>query len=1188
MFYKNWINKSRIFFVVLLLFVCCNEDKSIILNPSNGESYKYIQLDASAESYSFRPDTFNAGKSSRLYLSRDDSFKSYVLFKLKSELFTDNLICNEEDINKIKSVDLRIPIVTDLSNFLNSFPDSSQIYDYDFETHPDNQVKAYLLEDSIDNDFEESALIHEDGYIEISNLSELSQFPVNIVANSSSDNLSIDLRGYLYSIYDISTTDSEIDCESLIYSDCICNSWQDSTCLEANNACYWNNPTSNINNYTNGNFCFNNQSIALENNLDDWCNGINGDINILLDFSGMPNGEDFIEFYSTDSESDYTVPYLLVRYDVNDVGQEYVFKYHIDSVESDYLDNMDFISNISDDSQQSGMVLGIDNSILSFVDMNNSNNLDCSISDCSQFETNPMIEQNYEGELFSFEITLDEIYSDMYSEIDFYFNNVYFVYQELDPSGDNWEDCGTDGDCSIIDEDNSQDNTVWDIGEKEEGNGRWDFQDCGLDGDCDKIDSDGSQENGIVNGNEKHELFDDYGLDLCPDQNESGNGQCDEENSLYNIEGTENNGAWDKGDGVLGDYESCEQFECEIYYDYGLDEVDDNYESGCFDENNGGKLDLNNNETYSDILQSYGQDILTLDVYTNINGQTICGPVHWEDNCHKIGGRVTCSENDPNGDNYNEDPANDNWPENDCGSDGNCLIEDIDGSQGNGVWDLGERTENNNRYDVGEIFFDYGVDGLPDLYENFDYAIEDDNWNDCGADGDCDIIDETQNNGIWDIGEGTENNGQYDEGETYFDYGIDQLDSKDEEGYNNVGKENNLKYDVGEIFFDYGLDHCLNGNELNDGTCCDSGDCGISLTEYEDPHNDNYLIDPNSDNYNEETNPDGKENNNIRDVSEDLLIEEMYYDYGFDQIVNEEENNYYANLVDLALGSNLYSLQLSANDYNQSDENITNYSKPSFSSTDNLGLWISSIERIDQDRYKINVDIHSYIDVIAFQFQLKHIPYNQEIETLESRSLYLFSPEFNDENSNGFPESSEFVENGIKYILDASIYQLPNWCLENQNCAESDNGFDISYGYGKKIKLDFVYDVQGVNHLFDEFISDKQNSNISDELTSLIFYFDKSDNSSHDVINGSSIIVEYLDENNNYVLFDDVNIGKSISSDIDSVKIDIGPLIQKYINNEIDYRGIILSSGSASFNFSNISIIRNGENKPKLELFYSE
>ena len=124
--------------------------------------------------------------------------------------------------------------------------------------------------------------------------------------------------------------------------------------------------------------------------------------------------------------------------------------------------------------------------------------------------------------------------------------------------------------------------------------------------------------------------------------------------------------------------------------------------------------------------------------------------------------------------------------------------------------------------------------------------------------------------------------------------------------------------------------------------------------------------------------------------------------------------------------------------------------------------------------------------------------------------------------------------------------------------------------------------------MFDEFISDKQNSNISDELTSLIFYFDKSDNSSHDVINGSSIIVEYLDENNNYVLFDDVNIGKSISSDIDSVKIDIGPLIQKYINNEIDYRGIILSSGSASFNFSNISIIRNGENKPKLELFYSE
>ena len=28
------------------------------------------------------------------------------------------------------------------------------------------------------------------------------------------------------------------------------------------------------------------------------------------------------------------------------------------------------------------------------------------------------------------------------------------------------------------------------------------------------------------------------------------------------------------------------------------------------------------------------------------------------------------------------------------------------------------------------------------------------------------------------------------------------------------------------------------------------------------------------------------------------------------------------------------------------------------------------------------MDIHSYIDVIAFQFQLKHIPYNHEIETV--------------------------------------------------------------------------------------------------------------------------------------------------------------------------------------------------------------
>ena len=41
-----------------------------------------------------------------------------------------------------------------------------------------------------------------------------------------------------------------------------------------------------------------------------------------------------------------------------------------------------------------------------------------------------------------------------------WFNSVYFVYEELDPSSDNWEDCGIDGDCSILDEDETQKTTI--------------------------------------------------------------------------------------------------------------------------------------------------------------------------------------------------------------------------------------------------------------------------------------------------------------------------------------------------------------------------------------------------------------------------------------------------------------------------------------------------------------------------------------------------------------------------------------------------------------------------------------------------------------------------------------------------------------------------------------------------------
>jgi hypothetical protein len=86
-------------------------------------------------------------------------------------------------------------------------------------------------------------------------------------------------------------------------------------------------------------------------------------------------------------------------------------------------------------------------------------------------------------------------------------------------------------------------------------------------------------------------------------------------------------------------------------------------------------------------------------------------------------------EGDPSGDNFLDDINGDNW--NDCGSDGDCEIEDEDGTQSNGIWDEGEGTEGNNQIDwndnnldgivdfneVSEPWYDYGSDNIPDDLE---------------------------------------------------------------------------------------------------------------------------------------------------------------------------------------------------------------------------------------------------------------------------------------------------------------------------------------------------------------------------------------------------------------------------------------------------------------------------------------
>ena len=1168
--------KKKLFFLKLssflfLLLFSCKEDSSVILTPDGGEVYSFETFELKPESsFSFQEDNFNSSESSRLYLGSNDYNQNlYLYLKIKNELFVDNPICSEDNLLSIKSIDLKLPGITDFADLNENLLDSSFINFFNNESNPEYYISAYKLNNNIDFIEGENSFVHEENFLEFNNLSQNVELPVNL--SNIFDYISIDLRGYLLSEYILN--ENQIDCSILDYDDCLCNEKNElGFCIDLNNDCYWNSP----NNNQIGNFCFDNQITQLEIIIDDYCSGNGDDIDVVLEFSNVNLSTKIIELYSSDNSNIYNSPYVYIKYDVNGLSQEYINRYSISSIVSNYFNNgSDYFVNNSSESNLYGTILGLDPSIINLVNLDNENNLDFNISDCLDIESNTIIENEFNDVIFEYEIDLNEQIIDSFDEVNFYFNNVNFVFQDLDPSLDNWNDCGADGDCMIVDEDGTQNNLIYDVGENIENNLSWDFEDLNNNDEFDFL-------------YDTFEIFDDYGLDSCRDEDESGDNGCDSENSLYNILGTENNNSWDQSDeGYNGDG-ICDIGECEQFDDLGYDLVDDLYESGCFNSENtyGSSLDSSYSNTYQDIYSEFVDNFpgIELDTYTNSSNQTICGALHWVNNC------LTCYSNDPNGDNYLIDPNQDDYNAED----------NSEGKENNSLWDyedLDNSGDFNIQYDSYELFFDYGIDGIPDLYENYNLNIEDDNFNlQNNPSG-------TENNGKWDY---VDKNGndmfdiEYDLYEPFFDYGIDQLQSYEENGFNSTGKENNLTYDyynddIRENFYDYGLDQCQDSLELGNDICCENSDCNI--TEY-NLNIDNYILDPNNDNYDIDQNPEGTENNGLldwNDIDSNSLWSsydegEKWYDYGYDHTENTQENNYFSNLANLTLGSNLYSLTINSDEFSAESDNLIEFTQPSLSSDDQLALWISSIERIGTGKYKIKVNAYSLLEIKAFQFQLKHIPLSSEIEVVDNQSLYLFSYEFNDNNNNFFPEVSELVENGSKYILDATLYDLPALCNDN-DCSESyiynSDNYDLCYAYGIKSSLDFY----NSNYSLDSFIDNHSNSNISNEFTNLILYFDKTEDSNHSIENKSEIIFEYFDYNDNeYKVFDFIN-NQTVTASMDSIKINIGSLIQKYINNDFDYSGLKMSVSNEDYNFNNLSIIYNENDKrfnPRLEIFYSE
>ena len=149
---------------------------------------------------------------------------------------------------------------------------------------------------------------------------------------------------------------------------------------------------------------------------------------------------------------------------------------------------------------------------------------------------------------------------------------------------------------------------------------------------------------------------------------------------------------------------------------------------------------------------------------------------------------------------------------------------------------------------------------------------------------------------------------------------------------------------------------------------------------------------------------------------------------------------------------------------------------------------------------------------------------------------------------------------------------------------------NVMNGFGIKSSFDFISSDDELS--LDDFIDNNSNANISFEYTNLIVYFDRpEDNLLFNQEESIQINIEYFDqESNEFLVYS--NIGsKTIAADQDSLKINISPLIQDYINNNIDYNNIVISSKNNSYNFSNLQIIYNdldSNNNQRLEIFYSE
>jgi len=804
---------------------------------------------------------------------------------------------------------------------------------------------------------------------------------------------------------------------------------------------------------------------------------------------------------------------------------------------------------------------------------------------------------------------------------------IYDVTNNPDPNEDNYDEQnnpnGTQGNQVYDEGEGTESNFHYDDGEGIDNYDGEEFDDYGYDlcpdeyenglggclcnanieDDCENLDADeivfnvnGYENNGIYDEGEYFDSSLDTGSDGCFNEHEDGNGYCIQngEDIIYND---------DPDDPEYNPDPNGDDFSLDPsgdnWNDYGSDGCPDQLENGnngCFEEGevatgpdpNGDNYDENDNIYGTQGNNSFDpgegyEDNLQYDYDSELNKGE-----YWID----AGIDQLFDIHEPGYDSQtNPDPHGDNW--NDCGQDGLCEGDygwiNSDLGEENGQWDLGEGREANLQYDLGEWYFDDGIDQL-----------NNDNEYNIGYDD-----------------EGTENKNKYDTGEALYDigsdycpniyesgdintpclcdylnylndenddscdsitqiYGADNLDPNkddfnvDPNGDNLVSYyENNGKWD----FFDFGNDGCEDKFENGNQGCLE-----VELTEEELEA----TPDPNSDNYHADNNPSGTEGNEEFDydfsVNENTFWEygygekfETFYDKGKGDITENEEK-YLANYALPSITPLFYINPINDLEINESfdGEKTNNPDRDIF-------LWINSITKSSENKYNVSVHLETFIDIIAFQIHLDHdyFEYTEEMMEEKSRGLWPYENNINNE--------------GEKYILDTSIYNFDeSFCtLDNEGCTSSD--LLLSYGHGMKSNLAFK-DTE--DQYFYEFMEELQNSTqftvFSDEYTKLLLYFDLSEGSLHNVDEFTEIKIEYLDEEEGkYKIFP--LYYQSVTVNDDYIAIPIVYFMQSYLVGDLNIFDnsleILLSASSSRFNFSKIAI---DSERSRIEVFYSE